>query len=296
MATLVNIIGEQPIPNMLPNLYLNPDKNIFLFTDTTEKIAARLNKLVLNSKIIRVYSYDYNSFSQKLEEVLAENENYIFNITGGTKIMSIALFNYAKKIRSQVVYLQSEETRTKLFFYDFSDDGLINISSKIIPELMDIDLFLKIHLPGYEVNTNFDKHDSGFKYENAIVKALQKNDFEVLPSVKPRGEGNQLEIDAVIRLKGTNKFGIAEIKIGDKREEGPKKGIDQLALAGSREYLGTYTKRFLITERILSKHIKELALAHNIVVVDDIKTNPNTSLLELDSKNKLIERLKEKMQ
>lgn len=68
-----------------------------------------------------------------------------------------------------------------------------------------------------------------------------------------------------------------------------------MALAGQREYLGTYTNRFLITQSILSKQIKELARAHHIIVIDEILQNRNDNNLTETSKLKLIQRITEKL-
>jgi len=162
----------------------------------------------------------------------------------------------------------------------------------IVPELIDIDLYLKAHLIDYQI---FPQNEVGTNLENAIANALIRNNFEVLQNVKPVGEGNQLEIDLVFRLKNTNNVALAEIKTGDAREEGPKRGIDQLALASQREYLGTYAKRFLITSRQLSKQLRELALAHKINIIDNIELDRNRLKLTEDSEQRLIKNLLEKL-
>ena len=296
MKILINLIGEQPIPNLLPILYLKPAKTIILYTATTEKTAKRIEKLTENCTKIIVEPYDIQKFKNTISNLINPNDEYFFNITGGTKIMSVALYEVALERKEEVIYFQSEGKESILFNYKLNTIGTIIKDKIVIPELITADIYLRAHLWDYiSVTENQNNKDLGFIYEKEIASILKSNNFEIIPNVKPKGEGNQLEIDLVLRLKGTNNVGLAEIKIGDKKEEGPKKGIDQLALAGQREYLGTYTQRFLITSRILSKQIKELAKAHHITVIDEILQNKNDNKLTEDSKLKLIQGITDKL-
>jgi hypothetical protein len=62
--------------------------------------------------------------------------------------------------------------------------------------------------------------------------------------------------------------GIAEVKLGDLAGRGPKAGLDQLAMAGGREYLGTYTAKFLIVARKQQPGILTLARERGIDVIE----------------------------
>ncbi len=296
MTTLINLIGEQPIPNLLPVLYYKPDETKILYSSTTAKTAQRIERLVPNCTKHEIEPYNIQDIKSSVYRILADGRNYIFNITGGTKIMSVALYQVAIERKADFIYLQSEGNQTILFSYKVGLNNEILKEKLILPELINVHLYLKAHLPDYTTSQTYDNSKgSGFLYEKTITDLLSKNGFEVLSNVRPKGEGNQLEIDVVLRLKGTNNVGIAEVKLGDKQEAGPKKGIDQLALAGQREYLGTYTSRFLITSRELSPRIKELAIAHKIIIVDGIEENRNNSDLTTEAKQKLIKRIHEKL-
>lgn len=287
---LVNLIGEQPIPNLLLIKYLKPTENLLLYSDTTENTAKRLERLV-ECKKIKIEPYDIDEIIKKIYPHLEVNQELIFNITGGTKIMSVALFKIALDKKANFVYLQSEGNKSLIYKYAFHNSNII-VSTEDLPELINIDTYLKAHINDYYIDNNIT---SGSDFENSVANALKENNFEILQNIRPKGEGNQLEIDLVLRIKGTNNVAIAEIKTGDEEEEGPKKGIEQLALAGQREYLGIYTKRFLITQRILSKQIKELALAHKIIIIDDLQYDFRRKVISEESKRKLIERITEKL-
>lgn len=292
MKTLISLIGEQPIPNLLPILFLKPEKNVLLYSDLTESAAKKLEKLLTNSDKAKVDAYDIDSIKNFVLNKIQNTDDIIFNITGGTKLMSLALFQLALGKKNKFVYFQSEENQSILFDYKV-EGGNIICNRVILPELINNELYLKAHLFDYTLAKT--EKGSGSDFENLICDSLKSNGFEVLQNIKPVGEGNQLEIDAVIRFKGSNNVGIAEIKVGDVSGEGPKKGIDQLALASQREYLGIYTKRFLITSRVQQKHIKELAKAHKINIIDGIEIERKRNSLSKDSEQKLIDRIKEKL-
>lgn len=298
MTTLINLIGEQPIPNLLPVLFLKPDRTIMLFTDTTEKTANRIKKLVDYSELMKIDPYDINTGIRTIHKILNDNDDFIFNITGGTKIMSLAAYQVANERNYKFVYMQSEGKKNLLYSYLSSDRNNQKPMVEVMPELVNIDIYLRAHLPAYEqkgfhIDSQTKKLSRGGKFEKSIYSALDNDSFEVLAGFRPKGVGNQIEIDLAIRLKGTNNVGIAEIKTGDK--EGHKKGLDQLVMATERDCLGTYTTRFLITSSHLSGQIIELAKVHHINVVDDLECNFNDETLSPQSKTRLIQKIKEKL-
>ena len=289
---LINLIGEQPIPNLIPILYFKPDRVINIFSNTTESVRRKIELIYPNSEPLNVDAYNFNEIKERIKgKIQGISDSFLFNITGATKIMSLALYEVAKENKSDFIYLQSEGNLSIIYKYSFNNFDIIS-ERIIVPELIDIDLYLKAHLIDYQI---FPQNEVGTNLENAIANALIRNNFEVLQNVKPVGEGNQLEIDLVFRLKNTNNVALAEIKTGDAREEGPKRGIDQLALASQREYLGTYAKRFLITSRQLSKQLRELALVHKINIIDNIELDRNRLKLTEDSEQRLIKNLLEKL-
>ena len=301
MKTLINLIGEQPIPNLLPVLHLKPTETFILYTDKTKNVGNRLINLLnkypectTDARKVKVDPYNFNSLINILTDILSFNKTkeYIFNITGGTKLMSIALFQYAIQNNSEAIYLQSENNKSILYTLSLNDDDKLTSKQEELPELLNVDLYLRAHLPGYKLSKPNSEYESGIHFENAVIAELRRNGFEVIQGVKPAGEGEQVEIDAVFRLKGTNNVAIAEIKIGGSKMERPKKGLDQLSTAGGREYLGIYTKKFLITSLKVNYKIKEAAKAHNIIVIDNLRFNYRRKILPDISKKLLINKIK----
>ena len=130
-----------------------------------------------------------------------------------------------------------------------------------VPSVLTIDDYLRAHLESYAVTG--PANAPGGDFEIAVAKALNGAVDELSPGVKPAGA---LEIDLVVRCG--NRVGICEVKSGKK--SGTKEGIDQLATAGGREFLGTYTTRFLIVDREWKDrtNLMELAEAREVVLIE----------------------------
>ena len=85
---------------------------------------------------------------------------------------------------------------------------------------------------------------------------------EVLLGVHPADVAGNIDIDFVIRCG--NQVGMAEAKAN----KASKDGLDQLAMAGGREYLGIYTSKFLIVGNAIGPSLKQLAEARNIQAIE----------------------------
>jgi hypothetical protein len=193
--------------------------------------------------------------------------------------MSFAALIIAGQINARIVYLESEEKKKLLYSYHFRNNQLQadSVSPEVLPTLISADDYLRAHvkhysLVGYSRDKKTGEISDGGLFEQCTESVLKTAGVEVLTGVKPGGVGEQIEIDHVIRIG--NNVGIAEVKLGG--EEGQKKGLDQLAMTGGREYLGTYTSKFLIIARTLNRGLHELARARGIVIIEvgyDVRRN-----------------------
>ena len=266
---LVSLIGEQPIPNLLPVRYLIPEQTQLVYTSKTRNVAQRLRRIISDSDNLRadiqVDAYDLDRILSVLRAGLADQKDVMFNLTGGTKMMVIAAFALAAQTAQPLVYLQSEGRKSLLYRYAFQQ-GLPTLEAKEeIPPVITAAEYLRAHLPGFiEEGFSRDKQgdlNEGGCFEKAVYSALKSRFDEVLAGVRPQGVGDQIEIDLVIRCG--NQVGIAEVKLGG--GESPKRGLDQLKMAGEPTYLGTYTIQFLIVAQPrLQKDLAILARERNI--------------------------------
>lgn len=273
--TLISLVGEQPIPNLLPALYLKPSRLMLIHTDRTKKQALNLKRFfkkkiqqgihVETEEILIHNGYNITEISEKLRPLLNQYPNVVFNLTGGTKPMALAGYQLAQEKASPFFYLETEGKRSFLYKYQFhAPFALPNLDSPVeLPELISIDDYLNAFLNNYQ-STGFSQKEGG-KFEKAVFDALKGKVDELQVGIKPTQVGSQIDIDLLVRIK--NQVAVIEIKDKDPRDE-PKKGIDQLNTIGGREYLGIYTVKILISSTSLSQDIHALAKERNIKIIE----------------------------
>lgn len=258
---MISLIGEQPIPNLLPIRYEKPDRVILVYTDYTKNGFERLKNHLGDDLVepLKVDSpYDIFAIQEDLKMLINSKGfssfNTIFNLTGGTKPMAFASYLLAEELSSPFLYLQSEGSKSLIYHYEFSKGKAQLIKRDVIPDVLTIDDYLKAHLGSY------GRASVKEPFEELVSTALCDSVSEIANSVTK----GTLEIDLVIRCG--NQVGIAEIKSGKKALK--KEGIDQLNTAGEQRYLGTYTRKFFIVDRKIGSQNRALAEAHHIRVVE----------------------------
>lgn len=259
---MVLLVGEQPIPNLISIRYYRPARVTWVYTERTEPVVRRLRRLVGAAQgECRTDAYDITRIENDLREALLGGRaaEMWFNLTGGTKPMGYAAYNLARELRAPLVYLQSEGAHVH-YEYRIGEGGALTMTRRPVTEgLLDVDAYLRAHVDGYEVGTAGGRAPDE-PFVNAVADVLRGFLDEVVAHVHL---GPALEIDLVCRWRNT--VGVAELKTGKKARQ--KEGIDQLATATRREYLGTFTKRLLITDRELGSNLKALADAQGINVI-----------------------------
>lgn len=245
---LLSLIGDQPIPNLLPIRHLQAAENLLVYTTRTRERARLLRKLIGGSlqDDLPVDAYDFQAILAKLQERVSGIETVQFNLTGGTKMMALAAYALAVQRRADFLYVESEKHHSQLYRYGF-ENGLPTLREKsLMPTLITAADYLNAHLPGFR-ETGFSTDDygqinEGGLFERAVYNALKQRGIDVLAGVRPDNVSDQIEIDLVFRID--NQVGIAEVKLGG--GESGKRGLDQLKMAGEQIYLGTYTAQFMI--------------------------------------------------
>jgi hypothetical protein len=268
---LISLIGEQPIPNLLLVRALRPQRSILVYTGRTQATAMRLRAIISgehdSEQDLCIPAFDFDHALKLMQARLAGEDEMIFNLTGGTKMMAMAAFALAIQTSSPFIYIENEHSR--LHRYHFAS-GQVNAEPlQELPTLIDIDDYLRAHLPGYRI-TGFHRRengelDNGGLFEQAVFNAVNGQVDEVLAGVRPEGSAGQIELDLVVRCG--NQVGIAEIKLGG--GPSPKNALDQLKMAGEPSYLGTYTALFLVIARahLPSEGLEELARQRSITVI-----------------------------
>lgn len=282
VQTLYCLVGEQPIPNLIPIKYMNPTEIILWRTNYTSRQGKYLVE-TLKSKNINVTAkeispYQLESIVGKIEKHIKENKHFnsdatIFNLTGGTKLMFLGSFLVCQKYKIPFCYLQSDGGRNILYFYLWKGETPVLRKHIQLEGIIVLDEYIRFHVGDYRCK---DKHTD---YEFLVYNCLKNEVDEIKINICLE---KALEVDLIFRIG--NQVGIAEIKTGNKARG--KEGIDQLNTAGAREYLGIYTKRFLIVDREYPDNNKDLAVARNVIVIE-LKNSPvDQKIISIDEKDR----------
>jgi len=286
-TALILLVGEQPLPNLLPTRHINPEMVALVYTDRTKEIAKRLEALLSVEKLpCEVKPYDLPKIEQTLQDLsrqIAESEHHLlFNLTGGTKPMSLAAFQVASQRKAPFVYFQTEGGRSLLYRYQFTDQGEVELEKQEeISQTITLDDYLRAQVGNYTPGSPRDD------FERQVSQALQTiPDLEILTSVRPQGL-EALEVDFVLRLG--NQVGVIEAKT-----KGAKSGIDQIQAVAEQRYLGTYVAKFLVSGKEVDRNNKNLARAYGIEMIE-LPSYADTGEISESDQQTLRERILKKL-
>ncbi|GGY39102.1 hypothetical protein GCM10011297_10380 [Bacterioplanes sanyensis] len=121
MITHIVIASAQPLANIIPLLQYRPENVVILASDTMQEKAQCLSAALVtagwNAAHIRVISsmpdHDYPAITQFLQTHIAPNcEHPLWvNITGGTKLMSLAAYEVFNPCAERILYANTVERR-----------------------------------------------------------------------------------------------------------------------------------------------------------------------------------------
>ena len=269
MTIMILLMGEQPAANLLPARRLRPEKVVVVHSAWTKAHATRLGRVLAGVEVmpIPVDPYAIDLIAADIRHAVAEAgwraPDLLFNLTGGTKPMSLAAYNIAQELGAPFLYFQTEGGLSRIYHYVFDADRRPQTKAvDDVPESIALDDYLQLYLDdyqAYEESQTDPGRDSGADFEVAVGQALRNAGLEVKCNLYPKREG-AVEIDLVFRAG--NQFGLMEVKL-----KAGKKGIDQLVAAGSQRYLGTYIARFVVSTQPLDRNNLNLAEAHRVTPI-----------------------------
>ncbi|MDH7515420.1 MAG: YraN family protein [Bacteroidota bacterium] len=281
MDALISLMGEQPMPALLPARFLKAPRNILVTSDEFRRRVEYVSRLIDGAEIVEVEPYDLEGAYRKIRDVLEGSREPAINMTGGTKIMALAAFHAAGDRKCRLVYMTTAGGACTLSSYYIGRKIIRLESSEPLPELITIDDYLRAHLPGYSIRRPETREDGtllpGHKFEKEIARILKSSGFEVLIGVEPEGMEKQEEIDLVVR-RG-NVVGVVEVKVHRHDKYGkpkihpeeawhPKRGYEQLLALCAREYLGLETKRIFITDYKNEPEVRTFGDGHGIRTIE----------------------------
>jgi len=246
MTIMVELIGGQPLPNFLPVRHYHPRGVLLVYTPATRLVHDRLQAAI--KRETDVYSlqtdpYDIPTIVVNLNDRLDAPEftdqSLIFNLTGGTKAMSLAAYQVAQQRNAPILYLESEGKRSRVYrYWEYQHRQAASPTSELIPECVTLDDMFNVHLGLAKWQRRPPNSTPGSRFEQALAATLQAQGYEVMTGVQAMD--GQIDIDVALRCE--NQLGVIEAKTGPKGRE--LHGIKQLST--TIRHLGTFTKTFYV--------------------------------------------------
>ena len=215
---VVSLVSEQTIPNILAILHFKPDWLLFVSTEEMQK--KKKVEAILNTLRQRDFSWekdevlivDQDSISDcmdKLKHWIEKKVNFhtyetIVNITGGTKMMSIAAYEVFKACPCQIIYIPIPKNE---FFIAHSPKG--HMPSRKI----DVRLNVVEYLTAYGINISEKTKQKVMALGKKARERFEKTDFiykhylELKPFLKTIcSELRRLEKSSVNKIKKGKKI------------------------------------------------------------------------------------------
>lgn len=179
MKILVNLIGGQPAPNFIAAKEICPDKILYICSKDSHNVMERLSKTLSIETVdphITVNAYDFDEIYNKFLRFIETNSGeIILNLTGGTKIMSLACYEAARMHKIKSIYVDSENH--KLYNLGYDEIEFRPLSKKVsISDHFNMHGFINIKQSRdlnfeNELKTKFDNFiDLGRKQVSMILK------------------------------------------------------------------------------------------------------------------------------
>lgn len=172
MKILISLIGKEVIGNFRVFKYIKPDKVVHLYSDDTKVHNQNLVNTIENSYKCKVESFevegfDYDSCLQKLHLLtINAGDEVISNISGGTKIMSLALYAFAHEIN------QAEN----VCYFDTNQN--LHWLNKKTKDSVTTEIFLEeyIELQGQKITSKVELKDALIKFKDDLT-FIKKSQF-----------------------------------------------------------------------------------------------------------------------
>jgi len=289
MKTMIALVGEQPLPNVIPVKYYSPSRLVLAHTknERSTLIAKRIKEFFGDQPKVDLLElengYNIDQIYSRLYQFICQNElgELLFNLTGGTKPMSFAALELAQELKCQAFYYQSENNLSQLHLYDLSAGSLKYQEPISIDVNLEVEDVLKLFV-GKCCKKNFEN-----AFEEQVFNILKNlgKEYSVLHNVYV---GPNVEVDWILCYKN-------KLAVGDVKSQVKKSGIDQVNGVTDQRTLGTYTKKFIISAREPDDNNRLLAEAYRIKVIVVPSANNNGTLSDED-RQKIVEEIQKEME
>jgi len=205
-SILVSLVSDQTIPNvqLIKEFRANTQGYLFISTPAMEKKGTRealikacnlSQEEVIPPVIVDQFSFD--DIEEKLDEIDFESFDHVFvNLTGGTKVMTLAAFDYFKEIGAEIYYITGQ------------DDTLIKISpgrtKKTSTLSTKVTLVEYLNAYGFEIK---ETQPSGLpveytnKFFNLFTRGLSLEHLDLINELRNHRKRRTLNIERIDLLQ-----------------------------------------------------------------------------------------------
>jgi hypothetical protein len=253
---LLSLIGEQPIPSLLP-LWQFPEYTAtqFAATRTTLPVAqtlaaairqdAQLKHIdVLEPLLLEAYAIAQarDALSAALVAHRAQGREVCLNLTGGTKLMSLAALQAAFGSGVKLLYVSTEENQVIHLASDGSE-----LARQPIQVRISIEQYLAAH--GLQVEARPAALKDGSALEEIVARrAFESGSFDDVRRnvfIRRRTERGPVENELDVVVTRNGRLAVCSCKSGGKIT---KEHIYELASLSRREAAGIYCGKVLVTD------------------------------------------------
>lgn len=260
---LLSLIGEQPIPNLLP-LWQHRKFSATQFAATTktwtvvEQLSAAMQsdpalKTVEILPLLKLEAYDISqarrALSTALNQHLKEGRQVVLNLTGGTKLMSLAGLQaafgsgvgllYVSTEIGQHIWMASDGTEQERYPIEVH----INVAQYLQPHGLEVSQ--RPHDPS-KVGSTLEEQVYRQAFASGLFDDVQRNVYICRQTGKGQVEN---ELDVVVTRNG--RLAVVSCKTGSQAGKTPNvnKVLYELASLSRREAAGIYCGKVLVIEQ-----------------------------------------------
>ncbi|GAP05380.1 MAG TPA: DUF1887 domain-containing protein [Anaerolinea thermolimosa] len=275
---LVSLVGEQPIPNILP-LWQFPEftRTQFAATRATLGHAEQMRQAIAADASLKhvevlppltIEPYDLQKtrlvLSQAMSRHLEQGDTVCLNLTAGTKLMSLAALQAAYGTGITLLYVATE-TNQMIFL---RSDG-VEFKRQPIEVSISVEQYLRAY--GFEVSQDrgFRPPREGDALEEEVERRLKESGFfddvqrnVLIRRVKEHGEVKN-ELDVAATRNGH--LAVCSCKAVNSLN---RESLYELSSVVRREYAGIYCGKVLATTAEVTDGLRERARLWGIELVD----------------------------
>jgi|GEM_PF-6949916 len=304
---MICLVGEQTIPNLLAVLHYKPAAVVLVHSDRTERHATNFARVISantssQTELCPAAAYDVAAAATSIRTLLAQaqwrGQEFIFNLTGGTKAMVLAGYQVAAEhVGCKLIYVELRGIKSYCYEYTIEKDVLRQQGEPAeLSGLLTIPLYLQASGLNWKDHNITDTDAAGTIFQRQVEAVLlDAKAKRLLTDVLPSQDLLPDELDADVLVLLGNRLGVVEIK--QRKQKNSKNednthgsdGIEHLLTLTEQRYLGTFTVAIHVGNLKLGSVTQKLANARKIAHIQLGSWDGST--IDDKDKEKLVEEI-----